>query len=559
MLDRLGIRTSKTMNTNATQLGKTLQNARVLLQQNRLEEAHQHFMAVLASIPNQADAIFGIATIQHKTGNVSGAIDTLKKLAQIAPNFAHGRATLANLLLQTNQHQQSIEQYEWLLKNKGAHQSVLYYLAVNYSKLKQHETAISLLEKAIALAPDEALLHEWHAQELYATRDFARAAQSYQKAFELGARSVALFTRLGKALETIGRTSEAKKILQTAIQTYPQDMLLRYQCLRIDNSGISEDDRALIQSCIAEADSEEQQAYGHFLLAGLEHGQSHYEQALEHLLDGHALYRQQECFSHSTEFFLEELPALAKERSADSLSTTAHCEFREQVNPVFIIGAPRTGSTLIESMLKTGAPQLTDTEESGVMLHASDLRQQTNSDEWLSAYTNTIIQTYRHFGINETTEAFTDKSLDNFYVVDLILKLFPNAKIVWMKRHPYATAMSILQNNMVYLPWAHDLKDIFKYFEALDALMQHWQQKYPNRVYEIQYEDLVSEPEKFSKKLFDYCDLEWSEQCLQFYKNKNKASKTASNSQIRQKLYTKAINAFAPYEPYLDQKLGAHN
>ena len=135
----------------------------------------------------------------------------------------------------------------------------------------------------------------------------------------------------------------------------------------------------------------------------------------------------------------------------------------------------------------------------------------------------------------------------NFFVVDLIFDTFPHAKVIWMKRHPHAVMLSLLQNNMVNLPWAHELSEIHEYIRNHERIMETWKELFPGKILEIDYEALVNHPVEVSKQLFEYCELEWSEQCLDFPANSSKRSKTHSNTQIRQKLYTKATNAFAPY------------
>ena len=146
-----------------------------------------------------------------------------------------------------------------------------------------------------------------------------------------------------------------------------------------------------------------------------------------------------------------------------------------------------------------------------------------------------------------------DKSLNNFFYLKLIKEIFPNAKIINCKRNILSSIMSIFQNNLTELAWAHDLNNIFKYIDNYFKTIKTYTSEDPNFIYELQLEKLINNPEEESKKLMKFCNLPWSKKCLEFYKRKDLISKTASNVQIRQAIYKDSLKKYLPYKKFLDK------
>ena len=148
---------------------------------------------------------------------------------------------------------------------------------------------------------------------------------------------------------------------------------------------------------------------------------------------------------------------------------------------------------------------------------------------------------------------FTDKSLENFFYVNLIKDIFPNAKIINCKRNVLSSIMSIFQNNMTAIGWAHSLKNIFKYFDTYFKTIENLKKLYPNFIFELDYEKFVNNAETESKKLLEYCNLPWDKKCLEYYKRKDIVSKTTSRQQIRKPIYKHANDRYSPYRNFLSK------
>ena len=148
---------------------------------------------------------------------------------------------------------------------------------------------------------------------------------------------------------------------------------------------------------------------------------------------------------------------------------------------------------------------------------------------------------------------FTDKSLNNFFYLSLIKQIYPKAKIINCKRDVLASIMSIFKNNITELAWVHNLENIFKYFNNYFELINKFNSKEPDSIYNLELEKLIENPENESKKLMSFCELPWDKKCLEFYKRKDIISKTASNVQIREAISKPKPNKYLPYKNLLNK------
>jgi len=232
-----------------------------------------------------------------------------------------------------------------------------------------------------------------------------------------------------------------------------------------------------------------------------------------------------------------------------------------RVTPIFIIGMPRSGTTLIEQIiashpLAAGAGELRDISSYVDEIFDSKdypdiqtiISKGLNSDKQLE-----LINRYMEVLTNgrESNSYITDKMPDNFICLGLIHWLFPNAKIIHAIRHPLDTCLSCYFQSFAELPWSYDLKWLAKRYRFYRETMEHWKTIFPeNNILNIHYEDLISDPESKIREIINYCGLEWDPVCLDFNKT-NRSVKTASIAQVRQPIYKTSRLRFKNYAPHL--------
>jgi len=229
-----------------------------------------------------------------------------------------------------------------------------------------------------------------------------------------------------------------------------------------------------------------------------------------------------------------------------------------KIKPIFIIGVPRSGSTLIEKIIGSAKKFIPMGEEISIFeqfIHNKIQEKKSLNLGEVKSVREELVDIYKDRGlIKEKSDfIFTDKSLNNFFYLRLIKEIFPQAKVINCRRKTLSSIISIFQNNLTDLAWTHNLEHIFKYFDNYFKIINEFKKKYPNFVYDLNFENFTNEPEIESKKLMSFCNLLWDKKCLEFYKRKDIVSKTASCQQIRKSIYKHNTDRYLPYKKFLNE------
>ena len=223
--------------------------------------------------------------------------------------------------------------------------------------------------------------------------------------------------------------------------------------------------------------------------------------------------------------------------------------------PIFILGMPRSGTTLVEQII-SNHPKVFGGDE--LNFFPELINKYFLNTKNLSKINNKIIKNFSSDYLNElknismNLEKVTDKLPINFKWIGLIKILFPNAIVIHCKRNPKDVCFSIYKNFFTNkeLGFSYDLEDIIKFYNMYEDLMNHWKLVMPNFIYDINYEKIINNANFEIKNIINICNLPWDNHCLKFYENK-RAIKTASDTQARSQLYSSSINIWKNYEVYL--------
>ena len=292
-------------------------------------------------------------------------------------------------------------------------------------------------------------------------------------------------------------------------------------------------------------------AYGNFLLAKYEYKKKNLKKELEYLLIGHKNYYEEKkvFFEGAINYWLKYLPNIKELTELDAP------EIKSKINPIFIIGVPRCGSTVVEKVIASGKKSLPIGEECGVISATTGelIINEKSLKLNLNNLKNEINEKYKKLNLinSESNNVFTDKTLENFFFLPLIKKIYPEAKIINCKRDPLSNIVSILKNNLSEVPWAHHLDNIFTYLDIYYKKIDFYKIKYPNFIYDLNIENFQNSPEKEAKKLIKFCGLSWDKKCLKFYKKANLISFTSSHRQIRKSIHKASVDRQLPYRNLL--------
>ena len=229
-------------------------------------------------------------------------------------------------------------------------------------------------------------------------------------------------------------------------------------------------------------------------------------------------------------------------------------------SPIFIIGLPRSGSTLVESILLSADDKLNSCGESHVInmsivsevankIYTKDFDLKNFNFEVKSKnILNQILNNYNKLKVlKHPKKIFIDKSLENFFNLDLILHIFPKARFIHTFRNLSDSVIAIYQSLLFELSWTHDIKDIVIYVDNYLRIINYFKKKYKKNILDVNLEKLTFDKEKVSREIFDFCKIKWNKNILNFYKRKDLFIKTLSGSQVRQEIFHYENKKYKPY------------
>ena len=255
----------------------------------------------------------------------------------------------------------------------------------------------------------------------------------------------------------------------------------------------------------------------------------------------------------------------ALERTFDKQRCAIAPQGCASAEPIFVVGLPRSGTTLVERILSAHSQVQSAGElqnfgvclkravatKSNRVLDVPTIEEGARCD--LAAVGRQYIDSTRP--LTGAKPRFVDKLPLNFFYVGFIHFALPNARIVCLRRHPLDSGLSLYRQlfavTFSYYNFAYDLRDIGRYYALFDRLMRHWQHVLPGKVHEVAYESLVMDQERTSRKLLEFCGLPWEEQCLEFHANPAPVA-TASSVQVRAPLYRSAVGRWRRYAAQLE-------
>lgn len=500
-----------------------------MLNQGNLREAHKMCLSILSLDSNHADAHFLLGMIAFNLQQMTKAIGLIDVAIKRSPSNAEYLAFQARCLSLVNRYKEAYATADAAQK-LGSNSALVHdTLGVVYSRLGEHEKAIRLFKLAIELQPRNPNYFYNIAASYKFIGDFDSAETAYEKVIELKPDYYQAHSALAELLRATKDKNNIDRLLKLNIKakTNPNAHLHICHALSKEYECIDEYDKAI--DILKEGNSAKKSQLGY---------------KIEN--DMQLFSELKRCFNKST---LSQIP------QAETLN-----------EPIFVIGMPRSGTTLVDRILSSHSyvmsagelqnfgveiKKMTQTKSSNVLdLETIRASMSLNFDQLGKRYIeSTLPQTagFKHF---------IDKMPLNFFYIGHIKKALPNAKIVVLRRNPMDTCLSNFRTlfavNFSYYNYSYDLSDTAEYYALFDDIIQHWVDIFGDDILQINYEDLVVRPEKNVRNLLSHCGLEWEDQCLDFHQNKAPVS-TASAVQVREPLNSKSVGRWTRYGDGLDE------
>jgi tetratricopeptide (TPR) repeat protein len=486
----------------------------------RLEEAGNLLRPHLQRYPDDAAAVSLLAELVGRAGNVAQAEDLLRRSIELAPAFPGTRLRLATILCFQNKVQESL----------------------------------TVLDELLAIDPNSVAALDAKAATLARVGDYQEAASIYETMLELSPTHISGWISYGQMLNTIGRIGDSIAAYRRVIALDPSRGEAWWSLANLKVSPFAGSDIEVMNSALLNMDSSDDAAvFLHFALAKALEDAERYEESFQHLSQGNRIRAEQ------TDYRPEVTHALL--RRSEAVFTRKFFDDRQGAgapdkDPIFIVGLPRAGSTLVEQILGShssieGTIELQYMALIGRRLgDPAELAKLDRPD--LAALGREYLAGSRLHRKSEKPY-FTDKLPNNWEHIGLILTILPNARIVDARRHPMACGFSNFKQLFSHgQEFSYSLDWMGRYYADYVRMMRHFDELFPGRVHRVIHERLIDNPDEEIRALLDYIGVPFEESCLRFHENERPV-RTPSAGQVRQPLNRKGVDQWRNFEPWLGE------
>lgn len=483
-------------------------------------------------------------------GQVQAAAEAFSKETELNPTYADGFSNLGVTLKEQGRLDEAIASYKKALSLKPNYAEACNNLGVAVYEQGKLEEGIGFYKKALSLKPDyeEPYYNTGNALQKQGRADEAIA--SYGKALSIRPNYAEAYNNMGTALDDLGKPEEAiaayekalalkpyyaevHRNLSSLIKYKPEDTQVALVSEMIHRLDLTDDDRCQLLYTYAKMNEDLgdlEEAYKNYVAGGkLRQSLLHYDFSQDELI-----FDQIKNAAPNLKDFSFNKPLKAAKNT-----------------PIFILGMLRSGTSLVEQIISShskihGAGELPFLSKySSAMSKGNQIVNSENIFRIREAYLDELEQ------VSDGFPFVTDKMPQNFLHIGLLLKALPEAKVIHVKRDPAATCWSNFKHYFAErgLGYSYDLTDTVKYFRLYQDLMEFWDQHYGEHIYHLDYEKLTLEQEIETRKLIEHLELDWEDNCLSPQENK-RSVRTASQQQVRQKVYTGSSQAWRKFEPF---------
>ncbi len=507
--------------------------------------------------PNNVSIFNNLGTTYKELGNKKEALNYYQKVLEIDSKHTNAHYNLGLVYYQMKDLKKSKEYFQKTILLQSNYALAYFNLGNVNVDLKNYNQAISCYQKAIEINPNIVGAHNNLGLVFRGLNDFKNAITCYEKVIKIKPDHAGAYHNLAMAYKELGQFDKAIKFHETAIKYESENSAHYYYLCELKEKILNKNLKNKLEKIIKNKKATKNNiAYCNFLLSKYENKTKNYKKELNYLIKGHESFfeSKKDKFKLGVKYAFDDVLQISKGVSINKIDDKKN----NQIKPIFIIGVPRCGSTLVEKIIASGKVKIPMGEEVAVIenfLNEKILEKQSLDLGEVNTVRDELNNIYKEKGLisEKYNYIFTDKSLNNFFYLNFVKDVYPEIKIINCKRNVLSSIMSILQNNLTELAWAHNIENIFKYFNQYFEIIENFKNQYPGFIYDLEFEKLINEPEKESKKLMQFCDLQWDKQCLDFYKRKDLISKTASNVQIRKAIYKHSKNKYAVYKEFLNE------
>lgn len=563
------------------------------LRESRVLEAERLLNPLLQEFAQDPAVHRARAALAQVTGQMDLAVEAMQTASRLQPHDAVLLMELGQSLAAAGRVEEAIAAFRRTIEIQPDLAHAWYLLGMTLYGVRRDAEALSALRQACALAPHPQLLRAL-AEAEYAVEHHVEALELYERIAASGyADDFGVPLRLSQCRRRLGDPAQALKIVNEGIARFPdeaplwlelgwvredlgdavqaQDAYGRAHALRPDwgdpiASVIALTRGAAPQDMVSKAETlaeqagvpEQQRAYLHYVLGKREDSRGGYAAAAAHWSSANALRRAQDGGFDRDAFAAQIDDAIAA--FTPELLAARHATALRDERPVFVVGMPRSGTTLVEQVLAAHPSIHGCGERIGIVGIANSLTAQPGlrwprdaavvGEEWLRERALDYLESAED--VPADSRRLVDKQPYNFLHVGLLAMLFADARIVWCRRDSRDVTLSIYSESFSPLAtYATDLDDIRFMIDEHIRLMRHWQAVSPLPILEMDYEAMVADTENQSRRLIDFVGMPWDDACLSFHSS-GRAVQTLSRWQVRQPVHNRSVGRWRNYSQWFD-------
>ncbi len=423
-------------------------------------------------------------------------------------------------------------------------------------KNKYFSKALFVFEKILKKKPNDLRANFQMGKIYYELNDLNKSIMFFQKCDEIQKKTPNILFNLALALQSTGKTKEAKEKYLDLISINPNDVKSYYGLYSLNTNNItSELYKKLKKIYEKEKTSLFEKSLINFIFSKIEKNKQNYKTEIEYLKLSHEqCYKNNLNLNNQSDFYYKNIISKHYDNIKYENQFFSLKKFNESKH-IFIVGLPRSGSSLVETIICHNTKNIHSYGEfhginTSILNQISKRIYSENFDYQnyrleinKKIFQESLIEKYNNFEKN----TFLDKSLENFFHIETILQFFPNAKFIHTYRNFNDAVIGIYQTMLPKLSWSHKIEDIINYVNIYKKTIRHFKKKYQDKIIDIELNKLTNEKESEVKKILTFCEIKINKNFLEYDKNDKLFNKTNSFLQVREAIKKYEDNKYRPY------------
>ena len=549
---------------------KQFQQALQLHQRGNIAAAKEIYLQLQANDPENPEVLHYLGLVEYQTNNLASAIELISQAIKLSANEPNYYSNLAMCYTDQGEYDQAENNYRTALSKDSRLIPALIGLGSLLAKQGKYKEAEQYLSGIVKRQPNHVTANANYALTLQKLGKYKEALGFAKKAAKIDPNNAVSHSNLGNIYLDLGEFTEAQNCFRKALSLDPTYGKAFHNLARSKKFSNDDEDRELVtqsdQSVSSHNLGVDRKISFHFGLGKIYDDLKMWDKAFRHFKQANSLV----TASYDAKSLQTNLNNILQCFNSQWFADHSDLGNRD-ASPIFVIGMPRSGTTLVEQII-TSHPDVYSIGESQAIPDLANLMTSLLDSE--QSYPHCIDQ----LGADSTKELAgkyldiakqspfyqsdnrsVDKMTTNYMHLGLIVTLFPNAKIIHCTRNALDVCLSCyFQDFDGRPPFAYNLESISHFYKEYERVIDSWDQALPGKIFNIIYEDIVSDTETTIKALLEYCELPWDENCLMFYESKRQIS-TASNWQVKQPIYRQSLNRWENYEKHLGPLLDTLN